>query len=46
MNLKVKGKSPSPHEIFNTLADIKKAKKNLNWEPKWSLKQGLKNLIS
>ena len=45
-NLKVKGKSPRPHEIFNTLADIKKAKKNLNWEPKWSLKQGLKNFIS
>lgn len=34
-----------PEEVMNTQADISKAKDILNWEPLYSLEQGLKKLI-
>lgn len=33
-------------EIMNTVADITKAKLLLDWEPKWTLSQGIQQIIS
>tara|TARA_Y100000590_G_scaffold55884_4_gene58559 strand:+ start:15152 stop:15997 length:846 start_codon:yes stop_codon:yes gene_type:complete len=33
------------NEIFETLADISKAKKLLNWAPKWKFREGIKDMI-
>jgi nucleoside-diphosphate-sugar epimerase len=34
-----------PDEIMYSVANIKKAKKILNWKPKTSLEEGIKNVI-
>jgi len=34
-----------PNEVFDTRADIKKIKKELNWEPKISLEDALKKML-
>lgn len=34
------------NEIMDTIADISHAKKSLNWEPVWSLKEGIKETLN
>jgi len=34
------------NEIMNTVADIRKAKEKLDWEPKFNLEEGLANMIA
>tara|TARA_Y100001968_G_scaffold296094_1_gene304017 strand:+ start:6814 stop:7650 length:837 start_codon:yes stop_codon:yes gene_type:complete len=36
---------PRKNEILNTLADIKLAKKELEWEPKYQFDEGIRNLL-
>jgi nucleoside-diphosphate-sugar epimerase len=33
-------------EIMDTVADISKAYKFLKWYPKWTIEDGIKNIIS
>ncbi len=41
----VKYLPPRPGDVLHTKADISLAKKLLNWQPKWSLEEGIKETI-
>lgn len=41
----VSGNERRKDEIMDTIADISKAKRELGWEPQWSLEQGIKKML-